>query len=131
MSKHSILGLMADPSAEFDSDGFEKGLGQIEGEGGLLNHLFKARARVLYGDLEQSQTASFLSGMLIGSEIRAMRAIYECEGREILLVCADRLVKPYSHALTHVGLSSRHISSKDATLAGVRALAALHGVNSK
>ena len=131
MSKHSILGLMADPSAEFDSDGFEKGLGQIEGDGGGLNHLFKARARVLYGDLEQSQTASFLSGMLIGSEIRAMRAIYECEGREILLVCADRLAKPYSQALTHMGLSSRHISSKDATLAGVRSLAALHGVNSK
>ena len=130
MSKHSILGLMADPEVGFDADGFEKGLGQIESEGGLLNHLFKARARVLYGDLEQSQTASFLSGMLIGSEIKAMRAIYETADREILLVCADRLARPYLHAFSLLGLGSRHISSKDATLAGVRALASLHGVNS-
>nr|WP_321461303.1 2-dehydro-3-deoxygalactonokinase [uncultured Cohaesibacter sp.] len=127
MSQHSILSLMADTGAPFDADGFDKGLEQIEGEGGLLNHLFKARARVLYGDLEQSQTASFLSGMLIGSEIKAMRSLYDCSEGEVLLVCADRLAKPYEHALTRKGVACRHISSREATLAGVRALAQLHG----
>nr|WP_321454652.1 2-dehydro-3-deoxygalactonokinase [uncultured Cohaesibacter sp.] len=130
MTKHSILGLMADPDAEFDESGFEKGLEQIKGEGGLLNHLFKARARVLYGDLEEAQTASFLSGMLIGSELEAMRAIYACEDREILLVCAERLATPYRIALDHSGLKSRHISSKDASLAGVLSLARQHTTNS-
>ena len=42
--------------------------------GGLLHHLFGTRALGLMGDLPAAGTASYLSGLLIGHELRAVLA---------------------------------------------------------
>lgn len=69
LKEHSILGrLMADDVA--DPASFARGLGYArEGPGGLLKRLFSARTLGLFDQLPGSGIASYLSGLLIGSEI--------------------------------------------------------------
>ncbi|PLW75314.1 2-dehydro-3-deoxygalactonokinase [Cohaesibacter celericrescens] len=126
MLEHSILGLMANKKAPFNLDAFVKGLEQAEHAGGLLHHLFTARSRVLAKEIAEPETASYLSGLLIGSELTGLIPSSCSQQDEILLVCAEQLAKPYEIALSRAGYLCRHITSRDATLCGVRAVARMH-----
>ncbi|MCW2305984.1 2-dehydro-3-deoxygalactonokinase [Rhodobium gokarnense] len=126
MLAHSVLGLAADRDAPFAEVAFDAGLSQSVRRGGLLNHLFSARARGIHGDLRAEDVASYLSGLLIGSEIAAMTPLYASGAGEILLVSNDRLAVPYGAAFSRAGLAYRHVTAREATLAGVTAIARLH-----
>ena len=52
-------------------DGFDQGLKRSAEPGGLLHHLFGVRALTLRGQLGEAAAASYLSGLLIGHEVRA------------------------------------------------------------
>lgn len=49
---------------------FAAGLARSDEAGGLLQHLFGVRAAQMTGDLAEDQAASFLSGVLIGHDVR-------------------------------------------------------------
>lgn len=127
MLDHSVLGLPAERAAPFATEAFDAGLAQAEQTGGLLHHLFTARARRLYGDLEAADVESYLSGLLVGAELAAMRTLYpDAEGGRVLLVCAPRLRLPYERAFRQAGLSCHWLSARDASLRGIGAVAARH-----
>ncbi len=127
MTTHSVLGLTATTGADFDAAAFDAGLAQADRPGGLLHHLFTARSRGLYGGLAPDGVESYLSGLLIGSEVRAMRALYpEADRGQILLVCTPRLRLPYERAFREAALSARWVAGRDATIRGVRTIAARH-----
>ena len=126
MLAHSILRLTATPDASFSPSAFETGLDQVQKPEGLLHHLFSARARGLYGDIAPDETASYVSGLLIGAEVAAMKDLYAPQDGEVLLVSAGRLRVPYETALAHAGLKSLWVPAREATLAGVRAIALSH-----
>ena len=67
---HTILGRMM---REGPSDGapFDAGIKRASDAGGLLHHIFGARAEVLAGKLAETEAAAYLSGILIGNEVRA------------------------------------------------------------
>lgn len=123
--EHTILGQPADRKAPWSDSAFERGLEQSTRPDGLLHHIFTARSRHLYGDLGGGEIAPFLSGLLIGHEVRAMENSYH-PAEEILLVCADALRGPYEAALRACGHTPRWISAKEATQLGVRAVVAKH-----
>jgi len=76
MKAHSILGRMMEEGA-VDPEAFADGVGRSGAPGGLLHHLFGVRTRGLTGELAGAAAASYLSGVLIGHELRAARVSAE------------------------------------------------------
>ncbi|UCH47363.1 MAG: 2-dehydro-3-deoxygalactonokinase [Betaproteobacteria bacterium] len=70
LKQHSILGRTM-PTDEFDEAGFVAGVSRAADPGGLLHHLFGVRSQVLAGNIAEAQSASYLSGIVIGHELRA------------------------------------------------------------
>ena len=71
---HTILGRMmrdGPPGTPFGGAPFEAGLRRSADPGGLLHHLFGVRSRALTGELAETDSPAYLSGLLIGHEIRA------------------------------------------------------------
>jgi 2-dehydro-3-deoxygalactonokinase len=122
---HTLPGEPGRTDADFDEVAFRLGLHRASGPGGLLHALFEARSRHLYAGLAADQVASFLSGVLVGEEVRAMRWARPALD-SVLLVGAEGLRTPYTLALSDVGLAVREIDSDAATLAGLLAVAACH-----
>jgi 2-dehydro-3-deoxygalactonokinase len=92
---HSILGRMMAEGPP-DAAGFEAGVRRSAEAGGLLHHLFGVRARGLFGELPETASASYLSGMLIGHEIRAAHGA----ARRVHLLCTAQLAQIYRRALS-------------------------------
>lgn len=55
-----------------DDDAFLLGVARSKQEGELVHHLFGVRTLVLTGGMPESSASSYLSGLLIGHELRAM-----------------------------------------------------------
>jgi 2-dehydro-3-deoxygalactonokinase len=71
LKAHSLLGRMMEDGAP-DEQAFAEGIDRSADEGGLLHHLFGVRTRGLFGELAAGASASYLSGLLIGHELRSM-----------------------------------------------------------
>jgi 2-dehydro-3-deoxygalactonokinase len=118
LSEHTILARLMDGRA-FDADGFARGLA-ASAEEGLLGRLFSARTLGLFGRLPGKASASDLSGLLIGHEIREARAALG--GRvganlpEIGIIGRHDLADAYRRALSNAGLAAREAPA--ATTAG-------------
>lgn len=127
LSRHSILGrLMVGDS--WDEVTFARGVdaGSADAPGGLLRRLFSARTLPLMGDLPEAGTAAYLSGLLIGAELReALAELPDVE--EVLVIGSDRLARRYGVALERAGLSVR-AGPPDAVVAGQLALARRRGL---
>jgi len=121
---HSILGRLM--SAETDATlgpGFERGLDRARDAGGLLHHLFGVRAEALCDAITDTDAADYLSGILIGHEIRGLG-----DGGGVTLVGSESLNERYRRALTHYGHTVSSISGEDAVVAGLWALARQAGI---
>jgi 2-dehydro-3-deoxygalactonokinase len=91
--------------------------------------LFGARARVMRGLLTKADAASYIRGLLIGSEIADALAIYPRIVHGVVpLVGNGPLCKLYAAALLVVGVSSELVESRAACVRGFHALhRARHG----
>ncbi len=125
---HTLPGEPAREEADFNEATFRLGCERVMGDGGVLHALFEARSRHLYAGLAAEQVGSFLSGVLIGEEVRAMQKRYP-ELASLHLIGAERLQQPYRVALEAAGISVQFCGSDAATLEGVRALALQHKRN--
>jgi 2-dehydro-3-deoxygalactonokinase len=116
LSTHTIL---ARTSAEGPDqpEAFARGVARSRQAGGLLHHLFGARTLHLMGRLEQAETRSFLSGLLIGHEVAA--ALAETGARRVELVGAAGLAALYGTALRLSGVEVR-THDPDLVAAGLR-----------
>jgi 2-dehydro-3-deoxygalactonokinase len=104
VSQHTILARtsIAGPDRP---EAFARGVARARQRGGLLHHLFGARTLHLMGKLEQEETRSFLSGLLIGHEVAAAAA--ETGGGRVELVGAAGLAALYAEALRLSGIEVR------------------------
>ena len=71
--KHSILGRLAQPAGPEPGPAFALGVTRGLGAGGLCHDLFGARTLVLIGELVPEEVSDWLSGLLIGREVRDAR----------------------------------------------------------
>jgi 2-dehydro-3-deoxygalactonokinase len=67
---HTILGRMM-KDGPIDPAVFDRGVARSGDAGHLLHHLFGVRTLALFGRLTEEAGASYLSGLLVGHEIRA------------------------------------------------------------
>jgi 2-dehydro-3-deoxygalactonokinase len=97
---HTILArMMRDGPA--DGAPFAAGVRRSGDPGGLLHHVFGVRAETLAGKLQDSESAAYLSGILIGHEVRAALA---SDPRTVVhVIGAPELTKLYSEAIAACG----------------------------
>ena len=103
LKDHTILGTLMEMS-DFDLSAFQKGVGAAQDRrANLLHDLFHVRTLPLMGKLKETETADFLSGLLIGTEIVA--ALKKNEVKRVTIVGRDDLDDRYEIALQAVGIS--------------------------
>ncbi len=118
LRRHTILSrtISADDNA-WDDAALLDGVTRSGHGGGLLHHLFGIRAGALFAELSPHASGAFLSGLLIGHEIREA-----LPGREdhdtIHLIGEPRLVNLYIAALAHLGHEAT-AAPPEATAAGL------------
>jgi 2-dehydro-3-deoxygalactonokinase len=98
LKQHSILGRMMEEGE--DEKSFLQGVARSGDPGGLLHHLFGVRTRGLMGELAAAAASSYLSGIVIGHEIRA-------EGKNFAVLGEARLATLYQRAARALGLEAR------------------------
>lgn len=103
LREHTILGRMM-REAPPNEAAFLDGIGRAGTPGGLLHHLFGVRTQTLTGRLAETDGASYLSGILIGHELRAALAGHA--GESVHLIGAPELVTLYARALAACGAGS-------------------------
>jgi 2-dehydro-3-deoxygalactonokinase len=111
LKQHSILGRMIAEGAP-DAGAFREGIERSGQPGGLLHHLFGVRTRGLMGELGVAASASYLSGLLIGHELRSLSV------RKMYLLGAAELTQTYARAAEALGIETEVLEPT----AGTRAL---------
>lgn len=108
--KHSILGTGVDDDAQADDAiAFLRGVRETRdsGDAGALSRIFTLRAQWLNGGLSPAELPSYLSGLLIGEEIRGMSAgQVAADASPIALIGEPALCARYRKALGEFGLSA-------------------------
>jgi 2-dehydro-3-deoxygalactonokinase len=119
--EQSFIGSLGRPG-EDDPDAFEAGLAAADEPDGLTSVLFAARANVLDGRLAPEGVADYVSGCLIGTEVR--HALASAPTREITLVAGGEHAWRYETAIRRAGALVTLVDTEAAFLAGMRRVAA-------
>lgn len=149
LNSHSILGKMyqhADSadnknSADmFDSEAFDEGVKTARAPGSVLHKLFSARSKVLNKELQASGVHSYLSGMLIATEVFDMLSVYQpsdintsdntIEGvtqAPIILVGAPALSKLYQRVIASTSFNVHCVDAETASCLGMLNIAKIAG----
>jgi len=123
LSSHSILGRGMD-GKDFDARAFSAGLAAADQPGGLGHQLFGVRAGMLLGQRGGAEGWSYLSGLLIGHEVR--HAIDGLIHPRVTLVAGAPHDGLYRAALSRWGVEVIALDVTAATTRGlVRLMAAL------
>jgi len=118
LGQHSILARTLDADAPLDEPMFLRGVTRAGDGEGILHNAFGVRALALFDRLSPAQSASYLSGLLIGEELRAQDLPAR---REVGVIGAPALTARYALALGQKGATVRSFGA-EATWAGLRAL---------
>jgi 2-dehydro-3-deoxygalactonokinase len=119
LSQHSLLARSILADAPFDPAAFAQGVARARSGAGLLHNAFGTRTLSLFESMAAPALASYLSGLVIGEELRARHLQ---PGAELVLVGSSTLVQRYSHALSQHGARIQALGA-EATWAGLHALA--------
>lgn len=128
---NSLLGRTAGEFAkvaEIDDEAFREGVTTMLADPTLsMQHgIFSMRSRVVMGELPVARSPSYLSGLLIGVEVRDGVAAHRARGLDVgtvVLIGAERLVALYGLALEMMGINSTPVVDHDASVRGLAALA--------
>jgi len=118
LSQHSILARTLQANSPLDEAMFRRGVMRAGEGNGLLHDAFGVRALALFDRLSPAQSASYLSGLLIGEELRTQELTVS---REVIAIGAPALTARYALALGEKGVRVRSFGA-EATWAGLRAL---------
>lgn len=120
LTQHSVL---RSPDPPDDDQAFEAGCA-MAGEGdALAARLFTARARVVGQGRPARETASYLSGLLVGADVAATPRLLGCSGEEPVALLGDpRLCDLYARALARRGIDVETFDGEAAAVAGLFAL---------
>ena len=115
-AQHSILARTLDANAPLDEAAFRRGVARAGDGEGLLHNAFGVRALALFDRLSPSESASYLSGLLIGEEIGR-----QALPSEVIVIGASALAERYALALGERGAKVRSFGA-EATWAGLRSI---------
>ncbi len=110
LSTNTILAKSIE-SKEINQNAFNQGLELSGKKGGLLNQVFQARAQAK--NIGEDKVYSFLSGILIGHEVKEMSKLFEAN--KVIIVGNSTLNSLYEEALKIYGIDSEIVDAKIAT----------------
>jgi len=90
---------------------------------GVTAELFESRARVLLGRTSAEDAASFISGLLIGEDVRIGLAAHP--GMRVIVIGRADLGALYAAALKEAGIQSEQTSGEQAFIAGAKQIVEL------
>jgi 2-dehydro-3-deoxygalactonokinase len=120
LSQHSILAKTMHVGAELNAAAFLQGIDHSQQAGSLLHKLFAVRTLGLFDRLSAAALPSYLSGLLIGEELRDQAL--STATLPVMVMGSDTLTQRYTLALQHLNIAS-HSWGAQATWAGLYALA--------
>lgn len=120
LKTHSILGALMTDGPD-DESAFKSGLERSGTEGGLLHHLFSTRTEGLFKKIQPDGLPSYMSGILIGHELRNSTPS-DLNGNPVLLVSEGVLGQRYMSAFEFFGIPAQFVSAEDATVCGLNIL---------
>ncbi|WP_250502626.1 2-dehydro-3-deoxygalactonokinase [Caballeronia sp. AZ7_KS35] len=131
---HTILGRTMHPTATHDEQAFLRGVDTARDAGhpGMLATIFSTRTLGLTGQLSAEQQSDYLSGLLIGHELRGLNEVLAREqsalaGKPLRLIGNDALCNRYRAALARFGCHDA-ATVAHATEHGLYGIAALAGL---
>ena len=107
---------------DFDKNSFLVGVGVSQKKGGLLHQLFSLRARAVSGQSDMKLNPGYLSGLLIGAEIKAALELYPGI-TEIIVIGNNALIHDYGLAFSAFGISADSTRAEQAFVKGLWKLA--------
>jgi 2-dehydro-3-deoxygalactonokinase len=111
LSAHTILGRTMQRSDVFDESAFDRGVAVAlspTGAAGPLSTIFSCRTLGLTGELSGSAQPDYLSGLLIGHELLALRTLLQVPDEPlpaVILIGGDQLLTRYQRALQSCGFA--------------------------
>lgn len=120
LSQHSLLARTIAANAPFDDNAFADGVAYALQGSSLLNTAFSTRTLALFGRQSAQALSSYLSGLVIGEELRSQAP---AAGTEAVLIGSPQLTARYTQALALCHVKSRAFGAQ-ATWAGLHALSA-------
>ncbi len=132
LGKHGTLAAAAGHAdAAWDAQAFDLGV-RAAGEGGALSHqLFGCRARVVSGDMDAASSRAYLSGLLIGTELKDILQrpgsgpLHGGQGASFKLIGSPSLATLYQAAAGILGLEFEVLDARAAFIAAVHHLSSL------
>lgn len=126
LENHSIL--ITEPQEEaFSADWFMQGveLAKRLHSGQLLQALFTTRSRQVAGDLSTQQARSYLSGLLVGSDVVGSTGLFKdqvAQLNKVVLIGDSTLSKAYQLALKAFAIEAHICDSTEIAIAGYQAI---------
>jgi len=117
LKTNTILRRTMSPNASFNQAAFLRGIERSANSGGLLHHLFGVRTLTLMNQLDEEASPSYLSGLLIGHEVRSAMS----QPTLVHLVGAAGLCSYYELAIKACG-GSATVEDEDAAARGLAAI---------
>ncbi|MCF2947953.1 2-dehydro-3-deoxygalactonokinase [Paraglaciecola aquimarina] len=112
LSNHSLLGKALPENPPQDDQAFLKGV--LDGQTGqLTNRIFLAWTNRLFKNLTEAQIPDYLSGLLIGHELKALTS------KQVYLVGGSSLCARYALACKELQIQSETVSGNQCFLAGI------------
>ncbi len=119
LAQHSILAKslpdVGDKPAALDKSAFLQGIDRAQASSqsstsgqSLLGNAFSTRVKSLFNELQPAQAASYLSGLVIGDELAAMRLP---ASSEVIVIGSPALCERYNLAFAHLGVQTRAIGN--------------------
>lgn len=126
LKNHSVL-ITDRNTSEFDEEVFLQGVAAIErlGDAHLLHALFSTRSRQVLGDLPAAQGLSYLSGLLVGSDVIGALALFReivPEVSSVSLIGEPRLSRRYRLVLERRGVAVYTHDTAHIAIAGYAAI---------
>lgn len=121
LKRHSILGDLMEDDID-DANAFTLGVDRALEDKSFLSLVFSVRTEGLFGNIAPQSLSSYLSGLLIGSEIRAERIRHGI--RPVGIIGDGTLINLYERALRHTGFTDiTRYAGDTASAAGLWAIA--------
>ena len=123
LSRHSVMVRDGFDEREINDAAYQAALARVKAHPDveLLHRIFEVRSRRLMAEMPAEDAASFMSGLLIGSDVAGAARLFAAEtrGKLVCLIAAPELVRAYSSALRAFGLTPEVIDGGSASLAGL------------
>lgn len=129
LSQHSVLIQQQTEDADFES--FKQGVlfAYNNSSASLVHILFSVRSKQIANELNAVQAHSYMSGLLIGSDVSSAINSTEWDlknGSDIYIIGSNQLAQNFSEALNLAQIPTTLINSQQATLNGFAEVYRLH-----